>query len=79
MSNFYSIRCILTSNSSSCSTLDQAPNIYFMKNLNLLGAYHQRRRKTKVPHYEYDESVKHMVENHGWRKNPKHPCLCMCP
>jgi hypothetical protein len=39
--------------------------MYFMKNLNLLGAYHRRRRWKQAPHYVHGESEKHMVEMHG--------------
>ena len=71
-----SARCILTSISCSRSALaQQAPNIYFTKNLNLLGAYHWRRRRTEAPHYEHSESMKHMVDK-LMRRSPRHLCLC---
>jgi len=40
----------------------KAPNMYFMKNLNLLGDYHRRRMRRPDPHYEHGESERHAVE-----------------
>jgi predicted cupin superfamily sugar epimerase len=52
--------------------------MYFMKNMNLLGTYH-RRRRTEAPHYEPGKSTKHVVEKPDGRKNQKYPCLYLCP